>query len=298
MHDRGSPMGLKSHLSEFLLKKADAHYVPVLDVGFVPSLPSRILDSDEPHPESTPLPSSPDAEGQTFVICYVNAKAAQSTRRLTVHALKRTSEARVLLFARCAETREVMSFRADRIKYCMDVTGEIYEPPAMFLVGIFGLGPSDAELLAAETAGRGITWSPKDEACCVLRQQLRNELILLTAVADPDGRVSPVEPEAIPRLCAQAVRPSRYPSRRSPHVKVAGLHPPPASDRGPDQRRHRRNLGPAGEGADGYGACLFGSDAGRWRGAYRRDRAAGEGPGRSRARLSVSSSSPALQRRR
>jgi len=190
-------MGLKSQLSEFLLKKADAPHVPALDVGFVPSLPSRILDSDEPHPESTPLPSSPDAEGQTFVICYVNAKEAQSTRRITVHALKRTSEARVLLFARCAETKEIMSFRADRIKYCMDVTGEIYEPPAMFLVEIFGLGPSDAELLAAETAGRGITWPPKDEAYCVLRQQLRNELTLLTAMAESDGLVSLVESEAI-----------------------------------------------------------------------------------------------------
>ncbi len=190
-------MGLKSSLSAFLLKKAEAHQTPVLDVGFVPSLPSRILDADEPHPETTPLASSADVEGQTFVICYVNAKAAQSTRRITMHALKRTPEARVLLFARCAETREVMSFRADRIKYCMDITGEVYEPPAMFLVEIFGLGPSDAALLAAESAGRGVTWPPKDEAFSVLRQQLRNELTLLTAMAESDGQVSLAESAAI-----------------------------------------------------------------------------------------------------
>jgi len=190
-------MGLKSQLSEFLLKKAEAHHLPVLDIGFTSSFPSRILDADEPHPESTSLASSPDAEGQTFVICYVNAQAAQSTRRITMYALKRTPEARVLLFARCAETNEIMSFRADRIKYCMDITGEIYEPPAMFLVEIFGLGPSDAELLAAEAAGRGITWPPLDEAYCVLRQQLRNELTLLTAMAESDGQVSVIESEAI-----------------------------------------------------------------------------------------------------
>ena len=49
-------------------------------------------------------------------ISYVNGQAAESRRRITVHALKRTPEWRILLLARCAETREVMSFRADRIR--------------------------------------------------------------------------------------------------------------------------------------------------------------------------------------
>lgn len=190
-------MGLKFQLTEFLLKKAETQPGPVLDVGFEPSLPSRILDADEPHPLAETLPETADAAGQTFVICYVSAQAAESRRRITVHALKRTPESLILLLARCAETREVMTFRADRIRSCMDINGEVHEPPAVFLAEIFGLGPADAEHLAAQAAGRGIVWPPKDEGISVLRQQLRNELTLLTAMAESDGQVSLVESEAI-----------------------------------------------------------------------------------------------------
>ncbi|MFN7163579.1 MAG: tellurite resistance TerB family protein [Hyphomonas sp.] len=190
-------MSLQSLLSEFLLRKADDQPAPVLDVRFEPVLPSRILDAGEPHPEGTLLEESPDAEGQSFVICYVNAEGVKSLRRITVWALKRTPESRILLHARCAETREMMSFRADRIKYCMDMNGDLFEPPAAFLAGIFGLDVPDALLLASTSMAPSGVWPPPDQAYCLLRHQLRNELTLLAAMAESDGQVSRTETDAI-----------------------------------------------------------------------------------------------------
>lgn len=190
-------MGLKSLLSEFLLRKAEEQPASLLDVRFEPALPSRILDAGEPHPEGSVLDESPYAEGQSFVICYTNAEGVKSVRRITVWALKRTPESRILLHARCAETREMMSFRADRIKYCMDVNGDVFEPPAAFLAGIFGLNVPDALLLASISAAPSGVWPPVDQAYWTLRQQLRHELTLLVAMAQSDGQVSVSETGAI-----------------------------------------------------------------------------------------------------
>lgn len=192
-------MGLKSRLSEFLLQKAEDQPAPMLDVRFEPALPSRILDAGEPHPDGDVLDESLDAEGQSFVICYTNAEGVKSIRRITVWALKRTPESRILLHARCAETREVMSFRADRIKYCMDMNGDVFEPPAFFLAGIFGLSVPDALLLASTSTAPSGVWPPADQAYCLLREQLRHEMILLAAMAEADGQVSLPETEAITR---------------------------------------------------------------------------------------------------
>lgn len=190
-------MGLKSQLSDFLFQKLENQAPPVLDVGFEPALPSRILDADEPHPDGEALPESPIAEGQTFVICYLNGQGAKSTRRITVRALKRTSEARILLLARCAETRKEMHFRADRIKYCMDINGALYEPPAPFLAEIFGLDPVDAGLLESEGFSQPEKWPPPDTVYTLLRQQLGHDLTLLAAMAESDGQISMTEADAI-----------------------------------------------------------------------------------------------------
>jgi len=190
-------MGLKSQLSDFLFRKLETQAPPALDVGFEPALPSRILDADEPHPEGEALPESPLAEGQTFVICYLNGEGTKSTRRITVRALKRTSEARILLLARCAETKKEMHFRADRIKYCMDINGAHYEPPAPFLAEIFSLDPVDAGLLAAEEFTKPENWPPKDTVFGLLRQQLAHDLTLMAAMAESDGQISATEADAI-----------------------------------------------------------------------------------------------------
>lgn len=190
-------MGLSTRLSEFLLKKEEGQPAPALDIRFEPELPDRILDADEPHGAGEPLAESPDAEGQCFVICYMNSKGVHSTRRITMRALKRTSEMQILLVARCAETRELMGFQANRIRYCMDINGEKYEPPFVFLAEIFGLSPADAQLLESERTARIEVWPPADEAYTQLRHQLRHELALLVAMSECDGHVSEAESEAI-----------------------------------------------------------------------------------------------------
>lgn len=190
-------MDVKSHLSDFLIQKREGAAPPRLDVRFEPSLPARILDSDEPHPECDDLPESAGAEGQTFVICYVNGRGVRSLRRITLLALKRTSEERILLHARCAETRDEMRFRADRIVYCMDVSGQVHEPPTVFLAEVFDLGPADVVLLESDIVGRPPALPQQDPACGVLRQQLRHDLILLTAMAESDGHISLTESDAI-----------------------------------------------------------------------------------------------------
>jgi tellurite resistance protein len=190
-------MGLSTRLTEFLLKKAEEQPSPVLDVGFQPELPTRILDSDEPHPLGEPVSEGFASEGQTFVICYVNSQGARSTRRISMRALKRTADLRILLVARCAETQKMMGFQADRIRYCMDVNGEKYEPPAGFLAEIFGLDPLDAKLLASEGTSNPLPWPPPDQTYGLLRQQLRHELVLLVAMSESDGQVSQSETEAI-----------------------------------------------------------------------------------------------------
>jgi hypothetical protein len=190
-------MSLTNRLSEFLLKKEEGQRPPVLDIRFEPDLPDRILDADEPHAGSDPLSESPAAEGQCFVICYMNSKGVQSTRRIVMRALKRTSEMQILLVARCAETRELMGFQADRIRYCVDVNGEKYEPPYLFLAEIFGLAPADAHLLASARTARMDLWPPPDPVYNVLRHQLRHELTLLVAMSECDGHVSQTESDAI-----------------------------------------------------------------------------------------------------
>ena len=190
-------MGLSTRLSEFLLKKEDAQPAPVLDIRFEPELPDRILDADEPHELGEALTESSDAEGQCFVICYTNSKGVHSTRRITMRALKRTSEMQILLVARCAETRELMGFQANRIRYCMDINGDKYEPPYLFLAEIFGLAPADAQLLVSERPQRIDTWPPADEVFSQLRRQLRHELTLLVVMSECDGHVSQTESDAI-----------------------------------------------------------------------------------------------------
>lgn len=190
-------MGLKTQLSDFLLQKLEHQLPPVVDAGFEPSLPSRILDIDEPHPDGEPLPQSPDAEGQTFVIAYVNGQGAESRRRILVRALKRTSDDRILLVARCTETRKEMHFRADRIKHCVDINGEVHDQPAAFLADVFNLDPVEAGLLAAEGFTPPVHLPPADTVYSLLRRQLGHDLTLMAAMAESDGQISMIEADAI-----------------------------------------------------------------------------------------------------
>ena len=190
-------IGLKTQLSDVLLQKLAHQAPPVVDAGFEPSLPSRILDIDEPRPDGEPLPQSPDAEGQTFVIPYVNGQGAESRRRILVRALKLTSDNGILLLARCTETRKEMQFRADRIKHCVDINGEVQDQPAALLADVFNLDQVEAGLLAAEGFTPPAQLPPADTVYSLLRRHLGHDLTLMAAMAESDGQISMIEADDI-----------------------------------------------------------------------------------------------------
>src|SRR5690606_19646165 len=91
-----------------------------------PSLPNE--DVDEPGKQSLGF-----AEGQSFAIEYVDAAGRPSSRRITVYDIQMTSSGVPCLYARCHERGAMRSFRVDRIKYCIDYDGEVFDDVPAFL---------------------------------------------------------------------------------------------------------------------------------------------------------------------
>ncbi|WP_370172459.1 MULTISPECIES: WYL domain-containing protein [Hyphomonas] len=134
------------------------------------------------------------AEGQCFGICYVNSKQEESTRRIVVWGLKTNKTDNLLLVAKCLESRKTKSFRADRIKYCYDLNGEIFEPPIEFLVETFGLTADQSRYIGSFQIPPEST---RDEVYLQVRRELRNELIVLAAMSECDGTVCYAETSVI-----------------------------------------------------------------------------------------------------
>ena len=86
------------------------------------------------------------AEGQTFIIEYVDAKKQSSTRRITVWGIKKGSDDIPVLTADCHERKAARSFRIDRIKTIFDFDGEIAGSVPSYLTENFGMHPKFAEL--------------------------------------------------------------------------------------------------------------------------------------------------------
>jgi tellurite resistance protein len=131
------------------------------------------------------------------VIAYVNGQGAESRRRILVRALKLTSDDGILLLACCTETRKEMRFRADRIKHCVDINGEVQDQPAALLADVFNLDPVEAGLLAAEGFTPPAQFPPADTVYSLLRRQLGHDLTLMAAMAESDGQISMIEADAI-----------------------------------------------------------------------------------------------------
>jgi len=134
------------------------------------------------------------AEGQCFGICYVNSKREESTRRIVVWGLKTNKTDNLLLVAKCLESRKTKSFRADRIKYCYDLNGEIFEPPIDFLVETFGLTPNQSRCIGSFQMPPEST---RDEVYLQVRRELKSELIVLAAMSECDGMVCYAETSEI-----------------------------------------------------------------------------------------------------
>ena len=169
----------------------------VFDGPFKPSVPELDSDADEHETETNDTGLDYCAEGQSFGICYVNAQGVESVRRITVWSIKLSAERKLLLYAKCAETKCMKTFRADRIRYCVDVTGEVFEPPFEFLAQIFGLSAEDIELIEVARDQVDSKIRSPDNVYKSIKQQFKHELIVLSAMSVCDGRVAFSETVAI-----------------------------------------------------------------------------------------------------
>ncbi len=126
------------------------------------------------------------AEGQSFIIEYVNAAGKSSTRRITVYDIVTSAGGVPSLMARCHERQATRQFRIDRIASCIDYNGEVFDDVSGFLVDTFGM--------SAELAGREAS-DENEHRWKAIIEYLRPMAILLAAVSRSDGQVRSVELE-------------------------------------------------------------------------------------------------------
>lgn len=124
------------------------------------------------------------AEGQSFVIEYVDAKGCFSRRSITVWSIALGRDGVPVLVAQCHHRHAQRTFRVDRVKAAIDlIDGEVHEPPAQFFVECFGM----SELAAKRTGRRGITGSTPNDRWTALRNRIKPAAHVLSALSHSDG---------------------------------------------------------------------------------------------------------------
>lgn len=175
-----------------------------------------------------------NAEGQSFVIEYVDSAGAKSTRRITVWGIKRGAGGVPLLVAKCHERQRTVTFRTDRISACIDYDGEVFSDVPGFLFETFGM-PLDVGRLTSDRKDQ--------EAWDGFRQMHLPQIILLSALSHADMHMLPEEigvivdyvaaearrlgidvTEAFRRIAAAYIRRLR-PRRIDLEISLNGLQP-------------------------------------------------------------------------
>lgn len=109
-----------------------------------PPRPAQLPDTDDDaalamdDAERVPDPDG-IAEGQTFMIEYMDTKGDVSTRRITVLEVITNKRGDPSLKARCHERKAQRRFRVDSILSCIDLDGEVHDHPVTFLNAALGL---------------------------------------------------------------------------------------------------------------------------------------------------------------
>lgn len=142
------------------------------------------------------------ADGQSFVIDYVDHAGNESHRRISVWAVQRNLDGVPILIAKCHERQATRAFRVDRISAVTDFDGTRREPLSAFFRETFGFvwPRNDAP--------------PPPEAMEDGRRNLIRALVrragvpLLVALARADGEIGAAEVEEMvffaERACADA----------------------------------------------------------------------------------------------
>lgn len=116
------------------------------------------------------------AEGQTFMICYVDSSGNETERRITVRDLRLNTEGIPLLVAWCHERSATRTFRLDRVTAVINRDGEFIKPPYSFFVESFGMSP---RLAACDL--------PKLASLVRIRKSFTHHLMPLAHLASIDG---------------------------------------------------------------------------------------------------------------
>lgn len=128
------------------------------------------------------------AEGQTFMIEYVDSQGRRSRRRITVWHIEASGRDKVpALYAKCHERNAMRLFRVDRIAACIDYDGVVHEDVPAYLSESFGMSLPLAS--AKEDQGER-RWN-------LIVGTIRAEAVLLGAMARCDGHMVASEIEAI-----------------------------------------------------------------------------------------------------
>lgn len=156
----------------------------------LPAPPRPVILVDDDDAEDQVVRSLGTAEGQSFMIEYVDSAGRPSTRRITVFGIEVGRGGVPLLNARCHERNAQRQFRVDRIRCCIDYSGEVHDDVAAFLVDSFGMDASLAQRRA--DADADARWRD-------MLDLVRDDAVVLAAMSQSDGLMHRSEVAAIVR---------------------------------------------------------------------------------------------------
>ncbi|NKB55505.1 MAG: hypothetical protein GKS00_04125 [Alphaproteobacteria bacterium] len=136
------------------------------------------IHSDEEHNDA------PDIVGQAFGIEYLSASNERSLRLISIRSVKSAADGSSQLCAYCHLRKAYRVFNLDRVQSVFDDDGVVIAPQEFF-----------AEFNLQENPKTNDFEPPADDK--IIRQQLRHELRVLTALARSDGRLDDTECETI-----------------------------------------------------------------------------------------------------
>lgn len=161
-----------------------------------PQVAAPVALPEEDDPVEREARSLGYAEGQSFIIEYLDSAGRASTRRITVFEIVEGKAGMPCLMARCHERNAVRQFRVDRIRSCADFNGEVHEDVSAFLYDNLGMSPA----IASEARARleSDNWN-------VVLPAIRSDSVLLAAIAKSDGLLRTVEIDAATQYLAWSV---------------------------------------------------------------------------------------------
>ena len=138
-------------------------------------------DDDDESSESVNIQGFGPAEGQSFIIEYVDSRRESSRRRITVWSIVAGRGGIPCLLARCHERGADRSFRIDRIQTIIDYDGEVHDNVATYLQECLGLSNALSGMSSAREAEKAERlW----ERCLEISSPYAQ---LLTALSLSDG---------------------------------------------------------------------------------------------------------------